>query len=126
MPENTMTIDGRDLVFEPGETILDVARKNGIFIPTLCFLKGASPTGACRVCVVEVEGGRALSPACATPAGNKMVVHTNTPGVQEARQTILALLLKSGNHNCAIGGKETNSWTEFEEQVEDYDQSAEL
>ncbi|MBW1786245.1 MAG: molybdopterin-dependent oxidoreductase [Deltaproteobacteria bacterium] len=126
MPENTMTIDGRNLAFEPGETILDVARKNGMFIPTLCFLKGASPTGACRVCVVEVEGGRALSPACATPAANKMVVYTNTPAVREARRTILALLLKSGNHNCAIGGKETSSWTEFEERVEDYDQSAEL
>ncbi|MBW2615593.1 MAG: molybdopterin-dependent oxidoreductase [Deltaproteobacteria bacterium] len=126
MPENIITIDGRKLTFNPGETILEVARQNGIFIPSLCHLKGTKPTGACRVCVVEIEGGRGLSPACAMPAGNKMVVHTNSPAVSEARRTILALLLNSGNHNCAIASKDSEDWTEFEQQVEDYDQSADL
>ena len=54
--ENIITIDGNDYFFEDGETILQVARRNGIDIPTLCYLKGASPTGVCRICLVEVEG----------------------------------------------------------------------
>ncbi|MBW1706521.1 MAG: molybdopterin-dependent oxidoreductase [Deltaproteobacteria bacterium] len=126
MPENTITIDGRKSTFNPGETILEVARQNGIFIPTLCHLKGTKPTGACRVCVVEIEGGRGLSPACSMPAGDKMVVHTSSPVVLEARRTILALLLNSGNHNCAISTKDSEDWTEFEQHVENYDQSADL
>ncbi len=126
MIENIITIDGRELSFTPEETILDVARKNGIFIPTLCHLEGTRATGACRVCVVEIEGGRALSPACATPAANKMIVHTKSPEVLKARRMILSLLLNSGNHNCAIGGRDTDDWTEFEQKVENYDQSPEL
>jgi predicted molibdopterin-dependent oxidoreductase YjgC/NADH:ubiquinone oxidoreductase subunit E len=126
MAENIIIIDGRELPFEAGETILDVARRNGIFIPTLCHLKGAQPTGACRVCVVEIEGGRALAPACSSPAGPNMVVHTNTPAVLEARRTILALLMNSGNHNCSIATGDSAEWTEFERRVESYDQSGEL
>jgi predicted molibdopterin-dependent oxidoreductase YjgC/NADH:ubiquinone oxidoreductase subunit E len=126
MAENTITIDGRELPFEPGETILDVARRNGVFIPTLCHLKGAQPTGACRVCVVEIEGGRVLAPACASPAGPNMVIHTHSPAVIEARRTILALLLQSGHHNCAIATGDSQEWTEFEQRVERYDQSDEL
>jgi formate dehydrogenase major subunit len=76
--------------------------------------------------VVEIEGGRALSPACAMPAADKMVIHTHSPTVLEARRTILALLLQSGNHNCAIGSKESGEWTEFQQRVEEYDQSKEL
>jgi formate dehydrogenase major subunit/formate dehydrogenase alpha subunit len=74
MSENIITIDERKLEFTPGETILEVARRNNIFIPTLCHLKGAQPTGACRICVVEIEGGRALAPACSTPVAAKMVI----------------------------------------------------
>ncbi|MBK5100803.1 MAG: (2Fe-2S)-binding protein, partial [Desulfobacteraceae bacterium] len=58
--ENVITIDGQGFSFTTGETILQVAQRNGFDIPTLCYLKGASPTGACRMCVVEVEGARAL------------------------------------------------------------------
>ncbi|HEJ83015.1 MAG TPA: 4Fe-4S dicluster domain-containing protein, partial [Desulfobacteraceae bacterium] len=126
MPENIITIDGRQLEFEPEETILEVARRNGIFIPTLCHIKGARPTGACRICVVAVEGARALLPACATPAAPKMVVHTHSPSVIEARRTIIALLLQSGNHNCAIATNRSQDWTSFQQQVADYDQSEDL
>jgi len=114
MSENIITIDGRNLDFTSGETILEVARRNSIFIPTLCHLKGVQPSGACRVCVVEIEGGRGLSPACAMPAASKMIVHTNSPNVLEARRTILALLLLSGNHNCAIADKDAGKWAEFQ------------
>ncbi len=126
MSDNQITIDGRQLVFTPGETILEVARKNGIFIPILCHIEGARPTGACRICVVEVEGARNLIPACATPAGANMVVHSHSAKVLEARRTILSLLLQSGNHNCAIAGKDPENWTDFEREVENHDQSREL
>ena len=126
MPENTITIDSHRLKFQPEETILDVAKRNGIFIPTLCHIKGARPTGACRICVVEVEGGRALSPACATPAGNNMVVRTKSPAVLEARRTILALLLQSGHHNCAVATEYSGEWAEFQREVQTYDQSSDL
>jgi formate dehydrogenase major subunit len=126
MPDNIITIDGRQLTFEAEETILDVARRNGIFIPTLCHIKGARPTGACRICVVAVEGARTLLPACATPAAPKMVVHTHSPAVIEARRTVIALLLQSGNHNCAIATNRAQDWTSFQEQVADYDQTRDL
>jgi len=126
MAENIITIDGRQLAFEPEETILDVARRNGIFIPTLCHIKGARPTGACRVCVVEVQGARTLLPACATPAALKMVVQTHSPLVIEARKTVIALLLQSGNHNCAIATNRTQDWASFQQQVADYDQRRDL
>ncbi len=126
MSENTITIDGRKLEFTPEETILDVTKRNSIFIPTLCHLKGTRPTGACRICVVEVEGGRALAAACATPAAPDMVVYTHSAAVLEARRTILALLLQSGNHNCAVATEYSGQWTEFQQEVERYDQSSDL
>ena len=58
MHDNTICINGCHLAFSPGQTILEVATENGIDIPTLCHLKGTSPTGACRICVVEVRQGR--------------------------------------------------------------------
>ncbi len=120
MPENIISIDGRELGFETEDTILEVAWRNGIFIPTLCNIKGARPTGACRVCVVEVEGARALLPACATPAAEKMVVRTHSPSVIEARKTVIALLLQSGNHNCAIAANGNQDWSSFQQQVQVY------
>jgi len=126
MPENIITIDGRQLEFETEETVLEIARRNGIFIPTLCHLRGTRPTGACRVCVVEVEGARALLPACATPAAPNMVVHSHSPSVIEARKTIIALLLQSGNHNCAIATNRSQDWTSFQQHVESYDQGTDL
>ncbi len=112
--ENIIIMDGREISFEPGETILQVARRNGIDIPTLCHLKGASPTGACRICVVEVEGARALVAACAAPAGNNMVVKTESAKVVEARRLNLELLLASGHHNCLVQELDVDSWTDFQ------------
>lgn len=123
---NTITINGNKLSFNPGDTILDVARNNCIDIPTLCHLKGAPATGACRICVVEVEKARALLPACSTPADKGMVVHTESPSVIEARQLILQLMLSSGNHNCAIRGSDGNDWTQFQLSVQKDDDSTEL
>ena len=102
--QNIIIINGNEFSFEPGENILDVARRNSIDIPTLCHLKGATPTGACRVCVVEVEGARSLVASCAAPAANNMVVRTESASVIAARRMVIQLLLSSGNHNCAVSG----------------------
>jgi NADH dehydrogenase/NADH:ubiquinone oxidoreductase subunit G len=93
--QNIIYINGNEFSFDLGETILDVARQNNIDVPTLCYLKGANPTGACRICVVEVEGARNLLPSCTTPATNNMVVQTESPSVIGARQLIIQLLLSS-------------------------------
>jgi predicted molibdopterin-dependent oxidoreductase YjgC len=114
--ENIILIDGQELSFTPGETILQVARQAGIDIPTLCYLKGASPTGACRMCVVEVEGARNLVASCAAPAGNKMVVRTESPAVLRSRRLNLELLLASGHHNCLVQDRNVDSWTDFQMQ----------
>ena len=74
--QNIIIINGNEFSFEPGESILDIARRNSIDVPTLCHLKAAAPTGACRVCVVEVEGARSLVASCAATAAKKMVVRT--------------------------------------------------
>jgi len=124
--ENRLVINGNELRFEPGETILEVARRNDIDIPTLCYLKGATPTGACRVCVVEVEGARTLVASCATPAAKGMVVLTESPKVVEARKMIIQLLLSSGNHNCAVRGSDGVDWTAFQLKVQADDNSEEL
>ncbi len=123
---NTIVINGNELTFSPGETILEVARRNGIDIPTLCHLKGATPTGECRVCVVEVEGARNLVASCAAPAGKGMVVHTESEKVVEARKLVLELMLASGNHNCAVRRSDNQDWTQFQLEVEAEDESQEL
>jgi len=124
--QQTLTINGNELAFEPGETILEVARRNNIDIPTLCHLKGATPTGACRVCVVEVEKARTLLASCATPAAPGMVVQTESPKVVKARKEIIQLMLSSGNHNCAVRGSDDAEWTAFQLKVQAEDGSDEL
>lgn len=124
--EHLIRINGNDFSFKPGETILEVAQHNNIDIPTLCHLKGAAPTGACRICVVEVQGARSLLPSCATPAADNMVVLTESPTVVSARQMILQLLLSSGNHNCAVRGSDGQDWTQFQLNVQHDDGSDEL
>jgi len=102
MANSTLSINGQTVEFTPGQTILEAARGAGIDIPTLCYLKGTTPTGSCRVCVVEVEGARTLLPACSTQAAANMVVQTESERVVAARKMVIELLLASGNHNCLI------------------------
>ena len=98
--KDTITINGDEFSFNEGETILQIANRNGIDIPTLCYMKGLNPTGACRICVVEVKGARNLVPSCATPAMNNMVVETESERVIKSRKLNIELLLASGRHNC--------------------------
>ena len=116
--QQTLFINGNEPTFDSGETILDIARRNSIDIPTLCHLKGATPTGACRICVVEVEKARTLLAACATPAAAGMVVQTESPIVIDARRQIIQLMLSSGNHNCAVRGSDDAEWTTFQLKVQ--------
>lgn len=125
-PKNIIVMNGNEFSFQPGETILDVARRNSIDIPTLCHLKGTVPTGECRICVVEVQGARNLPTACATPAMPNMVVRTESKPVVEARRLILQLMLSSGNHNCAVRGSDDTDWTQFQMDVQKDDNSSEL
>ena len=97
---NLIQIDGKEFRFLPGETILQAAWRKGIRIPTLCYLKDASPTGACRMCLVEVKGARSLVASCAAPAAPGMAVRTDTEKVMKARKLNLELLLSSGHHYC--------------------------
>jgi len=126
MDEQTVIMNGNRLGIEPGETILDVARRNGIDIPTLCHLKGATPTGACRICVVQVKNARTLMPACSTPTQPGMEIQTESPEVVASRRMSIELLLASGNHNCAVRKSDTGSFTAFQLRVQDYDGSGEL
>jgi len=91
----TFTIDGQKVQGEEGQTILEVARENGIEIPTLCYHPLLEPFGACRLCVVEiVAGGRpGLQTACTYPIGEGLEVLTHSPRVIEARKVVLGLLL---------------------------------
>ncbi|MCF8044250.1 MAG: (2Fe-2S)-binding protein [Desulfarculaceae bacterium] len=112
-----ITIDDNQLTFEPGETILEVAQRNGIYIPTLCHLKGTTPTGACRICVVEVKGAGKLVESCAAPASSGMEIFTESAKVVKARKEIIRLMLASGNHNCAARNFEIEDWTDFQMKV---------
>jgi len=102
MAQPKLTLNGNEVTFTPGQTILEVAQEAGVDIPTLCYLKGCTPTGACRMCVVEVKGARTLVASCAMPAGEGMEIQTDTEKVRIARRLAVELLLASGNHNCLI------------------------
>ena len=85
-----------------GSTILQAARMAGIHIPTLCFLEKRDPVGACRVCLVEVEGARTLVAACSTPCAEGMVVHVNSRRARTARKQVVELLLSEHDGNCQL------------------------
>jgi len=87
-----LSIDGRDTRVPRGTTILDAAKEVGVEIPALCHLDGLSPVGVCRVCVVDV-GERTLAPSCVRECEDGMAVRTGTAEIQQARKTILSLLM---------------------------------
>ena len=95
-----LNIDGINVEVEKGTTVLQAAKKANIDIPTLCFLKGINAAGDCRMCIVEIEGRRGLTPSCNTLAEDGMVVRTNTDKVNEARRTVLDLILSAHNRDC--------------------------
>ena len=95
-----VTIDGIEVEVAEGTTILDAASTAGVHIPTLCFLKDVQAIGACRVCLVEIEGARDLAASCVMPVSDGMKVRTNTPRVRESRKTVVELLLSEHDGDC--------------------------
>ena len=95
-----MTLNGKATAFEAGQTILEIARGQGIYIPSLCYHRKTGPLNRCRLCVVEVQGLRGLQTACSTVAAEDMVVTTDTAEIRAAQKFVLDLLLSDGQHNC--------------------------
>lgn len=100
-----LTIDNKTLEVPKGTTILEAAKSIGIHIPSLCYMKleelhYENNPGACRICVVEIEGRRNLAPSCKQECTEGMVVHTHTPRVINARKTVMELLLSNHPAEC--------------------------
>jgi iron-only hydrogenase group A len=95
-----VTINSRKLGVPDGSTILAAARQAGVSVPTLCNMEHREAIGACRVCLVEVEGARTLAAACSTPAAEGMVVRTHSPRAREARRKVVELLLSEHDGYC--------------------------
>ena len=109
----TLTIDGREVAVEPGTTVLAAARGLGIRIPTLCHVDGFPPSSSCFLCAVQVEGRATLSPSCAMPVANGMVVHTDTQDIRASRKMALELLLSDHAGDC-IGPCQTGCPARFD------------
>jgi bidirectional [NiFe] hydrogenase diaphorase subunit len=102
MEVKTLTINGKQVTAVEDQTLLEVARENGIEIPTLCHMEGSSDIGACRLCVVEIVGSPKLAAACVTAPTEGMEVLTDTERLREYRKMIVELLFAEGNHTCAV------------------------
>ena len=96
----SLSIDKREISVPEGATLLEAAHTAGIRIPTLCYLEDLQAIGACRVCLVEVEGAKNLVASCVTPAAQGMRVHTNSRRVRKARRAVVELLLSDHNGDC--------------------------
>ncbi|MDR3725716.1 MAG: bidirectional hydrogenase complex protein HoxU [Terracidiphilus sp.] len=98
----TLQINGENVSARADQTILEVARENGIYIPTLCHLDGLTDVGACRLCLIEIKGSPKLFPACVAKVEEGMEVITNSERLNRHRRTILELLFAERNHVCAV------------------------
>ncbi|MFC1875268.1 FAD-dependent oxidoreductase [Chloroflexota bacterium] len=102
MERITLNIDGREVVTKKGKTVLEAALDAGIYIPNLCHHPNLSPLGACRLCIVEIEGMRGLPASCTTRAAGGMVVKTITPRVEHIRRIAMELTLASHPFDCLV------------------------
>lgn len=98
----TLTINDSPIKASPGQTILEVAHQNGIKIPTLCYHRDLTPSGNCRICVVEMKGGRFLQAACATSVVDGMVIETENERVVQSRRKTLELMLANHPQDCLV------------------------
>jgi len=97
-----LKIDGKDVEFKEGQTVLEVATDAGIYIPTLCVHKDLPNFGACRLCLVKIEGMRGFPPACTTPAKDDMVVTTEDDELRSIRRNVVELLLSEHPNACIV------------------------
>jgi len=96
-----ISINGKQCSCKPGMTIYEVARESGIFIPVLCRHENLRPSGACRICAVEVQGRAQLAASCTQPAEPGMVIQTDSETVHAFRRTVIEMFLAQGTHVCA-------------------------
>jgi len=108
LAEISLTIDGKTITAQQGMTIFQAAESAGIEIPHLCYHEALPPSGACRLCLVEVEGARGLVPSCSSIANNGMVVKTNTEQLMKVRKMVLELLLSDHPLDCMTCEKSGN------------------
>jgi formate dehydrogenase alpha subunit len=97
-----LTINGREIVAKKGVTVLEAALGAGIYVPTLCYDPDLEPYGGCRLCVVEIEGMRALASACTTPATDGMAVYTETSRVRQSRRITMELIIANHHGDCLV------------------------
>jgi NADH dehydrogenase/NADH:ubiquinone oxidoreductase subunit G len=97
-----ITINGKKVEAQEGQTILEVAEGHNIYIPTLCYHRELSGMSICRICVVEVKKAERLQPACVTKVFMDMVIETNSPRVMHSRRTNLQLILANHADNCLV------------------------
>ena len=105
-PTLTLTVDGRKLAARPGQTILEATDAAGVYIPRLCWLKELSPSGACRVCTVRVNGRPQA--ACTQPVAPGMVIENDTEELRALRRDLIDMLCVEGNHCCMFCEKSGN------------------
>lgn len=108
MDQVKVIIDGKEVTARQGMTVLHAARGAGINIPTLCDHDDLEPYGACRLCIVQIEGQRGLPPSCLMKVADGMVVRTNTPEVLAVRKVIAELLLADHPEDCLYCEKNLN------------------
>ena len=108
MADIKVTVDNITVTVPEGTTLLDAARKAGIDVPTLCYLRDINEIGACRMCVCEVEGARALVAACVYPCFDGMVAHTNSEKLTDYRRKTLQLILSDHDQDCLACKRSTN------------------
>ncbi|HEY3945035.1 MAG TPA: 2Fe-2S iron-sulfur cluster-binding protein [Solirubrobacteraceae bacterium] len=102
----SVTIDDRPVEVPEGSTILDACKQLGIDTPTLCYGDTLAPANACRICVVELEGARALIPACARKVEPEMVIHTDSPRVRHSRKMVIEFLASSVDLSITLAAQE--------------------
>ena len=108
MSKIKITINNREVEAYEGQTVLEAAKNNGIHIPTLCYLKNVTGTGACRVCQVEVEGAKTLCAACVYPVRDGMVIKTNSQRALDARRRVVELIVSNHSKDCLSCIRNTN------------------
>ena len=106
MSEIRFTIDGKACVAKPGQTIVEAAKANGVWIPVLCHYEGLKPVGSCRICTVRVAG-RYMA-ACTQPVQEGMAVENDVPDLEDMRKALVEMLFVEGNHFCPSCEKSGN------------------
>ncbi len=97
-----VNIDGKDILTDAGRTVLEVCRQANIDIPTMCHFQGLANVGACRLCVVEMEGTPKLLPSCTTPVAEGQKIRTSSEKLVKYRRMIVELFFSERNHTCAV------------------------